>query len=115
VEEAGLAGPRRAGEQEEPGLVEAVEVDVLGVAERAEGPDPQVVQAHQPAARSVPPAANGSASSAMRHESQASWSRSSSSVVASRSRTSWTNPRATSRSLRPTTRGVTSPARGARP
>ena len=46
VEHAGLAGPRGAAEQEQPGRRQGVEVDVDGAAERAERGDPQVVEPH---------------------------------------------------------------------
>ncbi len=47
VEDARLAGSRRAGEQEQAGVVEGVEVDVLGAGERAERRHGELVQLHR--------------------------------------------------------------------
>ena len=46
VEDAGLAGAGRPGEQEQAGVVERVEVDVLGAGERSERGDGQGMQPH---------------------------------------------------------------------
>ncbi len=93
VQDAGLAGARGARQQEETTGGERVEVDALLGAERAEGGDGQLVQAHQIS----PPAARAAASTA-------STSSVDSAAVAAAPRTWRTKPSATAPSSRPRTR-----------
>ena len=102
VEDGGLAGAGGAGEQEQAGFGERVEVDRDPLRERAEGLDLKAVEAHQPA----PADSSTSKSGSSQQASQASSRTSASASVAAVPRRSATKSRAISWSVRPCVRAA---------